>query len=265
MKPHSVDEFAEAISTEELPVSYHEALSERGDVPWLAQPFIASQTVNMLVADPGVGKTALAVQMSLLFASGRSVFGYQVRKPFQALYVAAEGSRPAWIARMGTAARKLGVETDGLRAFVNPADMKSFQIGSLGLDQMIQNSAADIVFLDTLGYFAVFDENDASDWKAKVMIPLRAHISRHKCSFVLVHHLNKDSSAKGWKRGRGTAAMFGDVDTYIRLDQPAPEEPYVTMYVDKNKYAPVSKIDLTFDGVNAIFDNAPMNWTGKDK
>jgi RecA-family ATPase len=113
-----------------------------------------------------------------------------------------------------------------------------------------------MVFLDTLGYFATFDENDASEWKQRVMTPLRGLVAKHGCSFMLVHHLNKDSKAAGWKKGRGTAAMFGDVDAYIRLDQAKPEEPYVMMYVDKNKYAPVMSIPLTFDGVNAVFELA---------
>lgn len=256
MRPRSVDEFNDALAREEIPVSYHEALSERTEIPWLARPFLARQTVNMLVADPGVGKTALAVQMSLLLSAGRDLLGYHVQSPMQCLYVAAEGSRPAWIARMGTAARKLEVGTEGLRAFVNPPDMRSFQIGSIGLDQMISNTMPDLVFLDTLGYFAVFDENDASEWKQRVMVPLRGLVSKHGCSFILVHHLNKDSRADGWKKGRGTAAMFGDVDAYIRLDQPEPDEPYVTLYVDKNKYAPTVAFTLAFDGVNAVFDLA---------
>lgn len=263
MKPHSVEEFNQAIDSEEIPVSYHEALAEKTEIPWLAGGFLASQTINMLVADPGVGKTALAVQMSLLFAAGRGVLGYKVPKPLQCLYVAAEGSRPAWIARMGTAARKLEIGTEGLMAFVNPPDMKSFQIGSAGLDQMISNTMPDLVFLDTLGYFAVFDENDASEWKQRVMIPLRSIVSKHGCSFVLVHHLNKDSRADGWKKGRGTTAMFGDVDAYIRLDQPEPDEPFVTLYVDKNKYAPTVAFTMEFDGINAVFSlaNIPI----KDK
>lgn len=241
------------------PVSAARFLAEpHPPIPWLLGGLIAESSVGLMTADGGIGKTTLLVQACLSMAAGHHVFGYRVEKPTPVLMVLAEGSRAAFQARFRTTLGNLGFTVDRLPWFIQPADLTEYQIGSSGLDRMIEKSGARFVVLDTIGYFHGGDENDANDWKQHVMKPLRKTIAKHGCSFCLVHHHVKGGADRqGWRKGRGSSAMFDDADFWLRLepvDGPG-NEAKRDLHVDKNKYGLMNySTPLTFNAAGAIFE-----------
>lgn len=240
-------------STENMPIRAEEFLAEPGDFEWLVGGLIAEGTVSMMAAEPRLGKTTLLVQMALCLSIGQDVLGFRIPRPARVLYVLAEGSRHAFRGRLRTTCESLGVNTSALDWWIQPGGMIDFNLTGSEFSRMLRSSGARLVVLDTLGYFGIKDENDANAWKENVMSPLRAYSTELGCSFVLVHHNRKagqHDSGNRWERGRGTSAMFGDVDHWLTLDRvplarheeqlPAIErsklEQRRELHVEKNKY-----------------------------
>ncbi len=226
-----------------------------GSFQWLVNGLIARNSVSIVTADPGIGKTTLLAQLCVCIGTGTPFVGYSIPDASPTLYVASEGSELAFRNRYLTACRSLRANTATLPNFVKQSDLDDYMIGSVGLETLILTSKAKLVILDTIGYFHNGDENDANDWKRHVMRPLRALTAKYQCGFVLVHHHNK-SDKTGWQKGRGTVAMFGDCDHWIRLEKSEGCGPSARdMFVDKNKYGPMDFCDgLNFRPDGAVFE-----------
>lgn len=226
-----------------------------GSFQWLLHGLLARESVGLLASDAGIGKTTLLAQMTISLATGKPFLGSAVHQPIPTLTIAAEGSRLAFRNRFEATCKSMNVVPSSLNWYVQPDKMTDYMIGSGGLESLIAKSRAQLVILDTLGYFHKGDENDANDWKRNVMQPLRGLINRHGCSFLLVHHHSKGADRQGWQKGRGTTAMYADCDLWLRLEKPegAPDS-YRELWVDKNKYAGMGyKTDLDFHSIEAYF------------
>ena len=59
----------------------------------LAEGFLYEQTITMMAADPGTGKSTISIQMAVELASGLPVFGvFKVKRPLKILYIQTERS-----------------------------------------------------------------------------------------------------------------------------------------------------------------------------
>ena len=252
----------EAVLTKNV-VPLADFINERNtDFEWLIGGSLAMGSVAMLAADPAMGKTTLLVQIALCLAAGRDPF-YEahVPRPIECLYIAAEGSRGAFQNRVMKARETLNIPMSA-GWFIQAGGNTDYKIGSSGLEGMIEKTKAQFVVLDTIGYFWNGDENNAVEWKQRVMVPLRKLTSAYGCTFLLVHHFVKQSEErKGWQRARGTSAMFADLDAFYQLEpgtvgDPSQEEPGVERRIltqAKNKYGLTRQWGLRFNASQARF------------
>ena len=232
------------------------AAMDIGSVTWLVGGLIATQSVTVFAADPAVGKSTILDQLAVCVGTGKSFVGFHATEAAPVLTIAAEGSEAARRNRYLTCCQSLGVSVDALRAYVKPSRLNEYEIGSKNFESLIESCGARLAILDTIGYFHNGDENDANDWKRCVMKPLRALSSKHGCAFILVHHHNKGADRQGWHKGRGTTAMFGDCDHWLRLEKAegAPETAR-DLWVDKNKYGRMDyRVSLNFRMGGAVFE-----------
>jgi RecA-family ATPase len=233
--------------------TYREFMAETVGFEWLVGGLLARQTVTMLVADPGLGKSTLMAELSLSLATGRAFLNCPATAPAKVLMLQAEGSRAAFRHRVQTAQLAMGV-TEPATWFIQAPHFFDFQIGSRGLERLIKDSGAELAILDTIGYFARFKENDAEEWREKVMVPLRKLIDETGVSIILVHHQPKITDAnKEAREGRGSGAMLGDVDHFWKLEKVRDEKDQRELVIRKNKYGAEPTIRLAFDKQNALF------------
>jgi hypothetical protein len=243
--------------------------NEKLGFEWLIGGQLAKQSVSMLVADPGLGKTTLMAQMTLSLSTGRSFLGSPPAPAARTLLIQAEGSRGAFQGRWRSACEAMGIEQSETRGWFIQADgsrdfFRDFEIGSRGFERVIEQSRAQLVILDTIGFFAQFNENDPNEWREKVMKPLRRCSIKTGVSFVLVHHQPKITDSNRDNRdGRGTSAMLGDCDHFWRLERVKDEQGLRDFVVRKNKYGTEETLRLSFDLGNAIF--RPANVPIKEK
>lgn len=216
----SLEGFAESVFT---PVPAYDFVREDGSLEWLVGGLIADGSVTMMAAEPRQGKTTLLVQLALCLSAGREWLGFHVPRPVKTLYVLAEGSRNAFRGRFQTACQSLSLDPDSIGWHTQPSHQTEFELRSREVERLFAAAAASgirLAVLDTLGYFHGGDENDNSEWKRRVMAPLRAFSNRLGLSFVLVHHYGKSVPGRArWERGRGASAMFGDVDHWLGLEK----------------------------------------------
>jgi len=206
---------------EMAPVRWIDFQSEQENAVYYCGDVLMEETVNILVADGGVGKTTLVTQLCLALASGTPFLGFNVTEPVSVLLLEAEGARSLYRVRSGKAAKTLGIKDYYVnnRWAIQSKWMSDFNAGGMMVEDQIRKSGAKVVVMDTLGYFlGDGDENSAKDWKQKIMFPLRRLKAMYGCAFILLHHEGKPGEYRtGHHKGRGTSAMFGDCDTWISL------------------------------------------------
>lgn len=202
------------------PVLIGDALEEPApDIAWLIQDLLPVQAILLLAAHGGLGKTTILVQLFACLAAGRDFIGFHVPQPVPVLYLIAEGARHVFLDRVRVALARLGMDPKTLPLWVTPREFTP-EIGAT-IEAYIEKTGARLVALDTVGLFHDGDENSASDFKAKVVKPLRAIMTKRDVSFVLVSHEGKPSQErKGRHRVRGTSAMVDDSDVAARLEAP---------------------------------------------
>ena len=204
------------------PVGWEQFQQEKETLTYFCGDVIADETVNILVADAGVGKTTLVNQLCLSIASGYPFLGFMKTKQVPVLLLEAEGARSLFRARAELARQALRIPAESLRGnwSIQSRWVSDFDAGNLMVDTQIRRSGAKLVVLDTLGYFfGDGDENSAKDWKKKIMFPLRRYRALYGCSFIVIHHEGKPGELRtGHHKGRGTSAMFGDCDTWFSIE-----------------------------------------------
>ena len=222
---HKIDDLRALLGPESVemnPCDWGVFQSETDRIRYLCGDILAAQTVNIMVADAGLGKTTLLAQMCLSLASGRPFLGIPTHGAIPVLLLEAEGARPIFRERAELCRRAMGIETAELkRWYIQSKDLDDFRLSHVTLERQIRMSGAKLVVLDTLGYFLLpGDENSSKDWKEYVMEPLRYLKRKYDCAFTLIHHEGKPVEGRaGHHRGRGTSAMFGDCDTWMSMER----------------------------------------------
>jgi RecA-family ATPase len=239
-----------------LPVRIADAFDEPvPDIAWIAEGFLPTGALVLLAAYGGIGKTTLLVQLCASLAAGRDFLDFHVPQAIPTLYLIAEGARHVFIDRVRVALARLGLDATGLPLWISPRELMP-EIGPT-LDIYIEKTGARLIVLDTIGLFHDGDENSASDFKAKVVKPLREIMGRRDVSFVLVtHEVKPNAERKGRHRVRGTSALVDDSDVAIRLEAPEGDRatPRLLVFEKVRTGASIEPIPLEFVPAFALFE-----------
>lgn len=182
-------------------------------------PWLTMQSLNMIHAYRGAGKTFFCLEVALSVALGReSMNNWEAPKPRKVLYI--DGEMPA--ADLQERLRNL-ISTSPERGFfhlVNPF----FQSGGMPdlsesesravVTGLIAQTGAELVVLDNLSCLIRGEhaENDAKWWEP--VQPWALHMRNSGVAMVFVHH-----SGKTLKQ-RGTSKKEDIMDTVIALERP---------------------------------------------
>ena len=244
------------------PVSFREMRhAVLSDPNWLWRINEASRVVGLippacvgfLAADSRIGKSLFLMNLGMRAARGEPFLDYPFRAPLRVLYIAAEGARPMTFRRAREVADGLSIPAlDDPPFYFHPDGVPhtDYVLAKGRVDRWIERSRADLVILDTVGYFHDGDENDAMEVKRHIMRPLYERCTRFGCSFIVTHHNRKagqgESNVDQLQRGRGSVALSSDADFWWRLEAPPPAARFVSpesraqqfrsLHVDKNKY-----------------------------
>ena len=207
----------EAVPADEvLPVFTAASLAGRPVPPreWAVPSLIPFDTVTMLSGDGGVGKSLLAAQLAVAFASGSEWVGLQPERG-PVVFVSAEDDRDELHRRVATIAESEGVDLAdlydlhivplaGLNAVMGATEGRSGVVKETavwrGLVRLVERVKPHLVILDTLA--DAFAGNELARTEARQFIgQLRGLAIEHKLAVLLLSH----PSLSGLNSGTGTS------------------------------------------------------------
>ena len=187
----------------------------------LLDPILTRQSLAMLYAWRGIGKSWLALSMAYAVATGSSLLRWNAPEPARVLYI--DGELPANVlqARMAMIVRSFDREPQHADFFqILTPDMQadgimpnlSDPIGQAAIDLHARN--ADLIIVDNLSTMARSGkENEGESW-----LPVQQWALQHRAqgrAVLFVHH-----SGKGGQQ-RGSSRREDVLDTVISLKRPA--------------------------------------------
>lgn len=184
----------------------------------LLEPWLTAQSLNLLTAYRGTGKTFVALGLSYAVASGGAFLRWRAPKPAKVLFV--DGEMPATELqnrlRMIEAASETKADPRNFR-IITPdlADGSLPDISTAEGQERLDASIRDarLIVVDNLSCLArTGAENDAESWTMVAEWGLR--MRRQKRSVLFLHHAGKGGQQ------RGTSKREDLLDTSVMLERP---------------------------------------------
>lgn len=132
------------------------------------------------------------------------------------------------------------------------------QIKVMGYTMIIVDS-----YVKVHSHLPKWDENKAEG--ALGMNAFQDLASKYNCTFIIIHHANKDESSRGVSKGRGATYIPGAASAVMNLDAPKPDkngnlDPLVRfLEIAKLRNATASKLIIRFNPQTYSFDLLPDN------
>ncbi|ANY24401.1 AAA family ATPase [Gordonia terrae] len=208
---------------------------------WIVSEWLVAQTLASVFGEPGVGKSAVVLDMALCVATGRPWNG-RATLPGRVVYLVGEGLTgmeqriSAWEAENNG-----GREVSGLYLFRASLPLID---GDPRTDALVEKMATirpSVIVVDTQARYTVgLEENSATD-QGKFVDYLDDLAEASGSCILVVRH-----AARGTSHARGSTALEGAVETEIHVDR------------DKRKADTLGTITLTKqkngpDGMSAEF------------
>ena len=207
-----------------IPTKFTPELVKGASRPQPLLPGIASHEPGLIAAEPGIGKSQLALAMCAAVASGKMLAGF---KPThmdgrRALFVSLEESNNEILLRTQAIAQRYGADFGGRLHFVGKSNARFAQGGTIDsfiehgeseLAAVIDYLNADLVILDPLSHWPIGDENNTTH---AAFFAALGRICETLCTTILViHHVRKPPSGFSVKPSmfdvRGSSTSIGIV------------------------------------------------------
>lgn len=180
---------------------------------YLIEHLLFEKDVVCIVADPGIGKSVLAIQLMFNLTTKEPFLDtYKVKRPCNVLYLQTEGDRSETLDRIKSMKKGLRVDDtrwvhmnlegiclntgDGLGKFMNLAIQPQMEY--------------DVIIIDPL-YTTVkgsmSSDEVATDWVRAVRTIKR----KFNCTILVLHHDNKESYQQGQLVPRSKSSIFGSI------------------------------------------------------
>lgn len=217
----------------------------------LLHPFLESQSLSMIYAWRGVGKTHLSLGMAYALASGGEFLGWRAAAPVPTLYLDGEMPGAALRERVARIAASNDAEPpDGMLRFLTP-DLQpkgvmpdlATALGQRAIEDVLGD--ARVIIVDNLSCLArAGKENEGDSWQPVAEWALRMRATGK--SVVFVHHAGKGGQQ------RGTSKREDLLDVVIALKRPADYTPEQG-----------ARFEVHFQKARALFgqDVAPLECT----
>ena len=197
--------------------------------PWIVDKLIPRGGIVGLVGNQGAGKTPFLLQLLLSVESGKSFLGRRVMDPVGGLFWSAEDASNVLAPRYKAVGTALGLRIDPagrprrIQFKFAPPRLNPQNPNALyhALAPHLVETRARLVAFDTMAYVGLTDENSASEFHARITLPLRELVRATDATIIVTHHTGKKSFGTKTREdaGRGTSAMKGDFDALLNLEK----------------------------------------------
>lgn len=203
-------------------------LREAPEDPDWVLPGLPGGAVGVLAGEPGVGKSWLALELSLEVAVGAPALGVAVAtgSPARAVYLTSEDAPPVLRARLHAVARAVPGLAERL---MDSGDLRIFEVAGANLADPRHSaeiaragSGARLLVFDTLSRFHAGDEN-SREGAARVMRALEKLARETGAAVLALHHLSKRADENrqldGIARVRGSSVFVAEPRAVFLLEE----------------------------------------------
>lgn len=223
-------------------------------IPWVVRDLLPEGGLFVLSGHPGVGKSTLALQMSLCLAAGRPVFArFAVDRPRRVLYAQADNPPVMIQSLIQQMIRR--VPEAGDRLYVancfQPVRVDTPE-GFSTVEQWIELYTPDVVIFDAIRDFHGADENNptavADALNALKRLRLRTAGSANTLTIGYIHHFSKSgamtSDRPEIERHMGSMRFMTPVDLAMSLVWVPGDDRHVRLSYTKVRWAPRPSADI---------------------
>ena len=246
---------------EKVTLTVDQLAKEHGELQWLWPNWIPKGQLTLMVAEPGVGKSALSVHLSAcVFGTDPWPDGTQPEGPAaRTLYCDTEGNERQLLDRVrnwGLPAAALTVW--GERPPFNLQDPECV----LRAEHIVKEQKCSLLVVDTLR--GGFDGDENSSELGRMLRPWTEMARRTNVALLVVHHERKRQ--KGARTGgldcvRGSSALVAAAKSVIHLGHADRTEGRVRVELIKHNYAPAPPDTLVMtqhdDGLRFAINDRP--------
>lgn len=212
--------------------------------------------LTILAAPPKMGKSFLALNLSIAVSSGNRFLGYYPAQKRKVLYLSLEDSEARLQDRINTITSSLNIDPPEDLYIITESE--KFNSNNLtNLEDIIKKVRAELVIIDT--YAAGFKRKETSTNIYYVdddsIRPIKKLAQKLKVSVIIIHHTNKEESGKGLAKVSGSYGMTGAADTVWVLTE---DKRYFKLEV-QGKDIETRSLQLDFDKDTFIWSDKGTN------
>lgn len=220
------------------------------DLEWLIDGVLPIDALSLLIGEPGVGKSFLALGLAYAVGSGAPTWlGRRIARHGPVIYIAGEG-QAGLKGRARAWKRAHGIDRAHVGYWRRPLSLIAHDELTDLIDQVraaLGDTAPALIVLDTFANCSTgADENSARD-VGLCLYGARRIGTELGAAVLLVHHTLKNGSGKGRPIERGSGALKGAVDLMVSLTKAGDG---IVLICEKTRDAePFPRIALRLDTV----------------
>jgi len=167
----------------------------------------------LIAGQTGIGKSTLAMQMAITWATGKSFFGIQPVKPLKSMFIQAENDMGDLAEQAQGVMKGMKLQHDAEKyndmVLVIDEDELAGDAFIEGLRSLVSVYRPDLVFIDPLHAYLGGDINDAEVCSKFLRRGLNPIAHEYKCAIIILHHTKKPSMEIAKQFSMGDYSYFG--------------------------------------------------------
>ncbi len=171
-------------------------------VSFLWRPYLVSGAVNLMVGDPGQGKSTLALNIAACLSAGRALPGDTERRSPRTVLVLTVEDALAEVVRPRLDAA--GADASRVFAAAVPMNLSEEGVRQKLEDEVIRRSPSLVVVDPLVAYCGAQTDTHRANQVRGILAPLAALSEAHGLATLAVHHLNKGASGRAIYRAQGS-------------------------------------------------------------
>ena len=200
-------------------------------IEWDIEGLIITNGYHFLAGLAGKFKTYLSFFMAKSFLTGEPFLGREVKKR-RVLLIDEESRERTLKERTIKVLSDLTPEQRGNFKFSISKGIKFTDEHIHQLEEDIKNSKAEIVIMDSFVRFFIGNENSSDDVKKSFQL-LKPLMDKYKCSFIIIHHFNKNNS-NNINSLRGSSDLSAQCDTIMIINEEYRQ--HYSLWLEKNRH-----------------------------
>ena len=199
--------------------------------PALFEGLMPERTITMISAEPGCGKTFLALAMCLSLDQGGDLLGrFKARQKQRTFFLGQDAPDWDYAEQFRKLAQRLGIKDTEVDFLTNQGASFTDRRFLMELQKWHEMASYRTIIFDTLASFHELDEKDERQMGG-IMTILKKLRDDLGCSVIFTHHTRKPSEipVSGNYAARGSSVISGSVDFHLSLRRGGGNRIYMNM------------------------------------